>query len=161
MLIQTQGHSAAGRIMSMKNSDDTIGNRTRDLLTCSAVPRPTVLPCAPWVCLLKNKKRSVNCMWGIKGYMIETCLITHHVIRLVCTYSMEEWFLSLLKTVTWSHFFSRHRGEICCISLCDCTLQNEHLHFDPNRKYLWNPNVHQYAVILYCQCQDKIWWMKH
>ena len=26
-----QGHSAAGKIMSMKNSNDTIGNRTRDL----------------------------------------------------------------------------------------------------------------------------------
>ena len=30
-----------GRIMSMKNSNDTIGNRTRDLPTCSAVPQPT------------------------------------------------------------------------------------------------------------------------
>ena len=25
----------------MKNSNDTIGNRTRDLLACSAVPQPT------------------------------------------------------------------------------------------------------------------------
>ena len=38
-LSQPQGHSAAGRIMSMKNSNDTIGNRTRDLPTCSAVPQ--------------------------------------------------------------------------------------------------------------------------
>jgi len=30
-LSRPQGHSAAGRIMSMKNSNDTIGNRTRDL----------------------------------------------------------------------------------------------------------------------------------
>jgi len=30
-LSQPQGHSAAGRIMSMKDSNDTIGNRTRDL----------------------------------------------------------------------------------------------------------------------------------
>jgi hypothetical protein len=29
--------------MSMKNSNDTIGNRTRDLLAGSAVPQPTVL----------------------------------------------------------------------------------------------------------------------
>ena len=29
-------HCAAGRIMSMKNSNDTIGNRTRDLLNCTA-----------------------------------------------------------------------------------------------------------------------------
>ena len=27
--------------MSMKNSDGTIGNRTRDLPACSAVPQPT------------------------------------------------------------------------------------------------------------------------
>ena len=30
--------------MSMKNSNDTIGNRTRDLPTCSAVPQPTAPP---------------------------------------------------------------------------------------------------------------------
>ena len=28
----------------MKDSNDTIGNRTRDLLTCSAVPQPTAPP---------------------------------------------------------------------------------------------------------------------
>ena len=37
-LSQPQGHSAAGRIMSMKNSNDIIGNRTRDPPTGSAVP---------------------------------------------------------------------------------------------------------------------------
>ena len=41
-----QGHSAAGRIMSIKYSNDTIGNRTRDLPACSAVPQPTALPAA-------------------------------------------------------------------------------------------------------------------
>jgi hypothetical protein len=30
--------------MSMKNSSDTIGNRTRDLPVCSAVPEPTAPP---------------------------------------------------------------------------------------------------------------------
>jgi hypothetical protein len=30
--------------MSMKNSNDTFGNRTRDLPTCSAVPQPTAPP---------------------------------------------------------------------------------------------------------------------
>jgi len=29
--------------MSTKNSSDTIGNRTRDLPTCSTVPQPTAL----------------------------------------------------------------------------------------------------------------------
>ena len=35
--------------MSMKYSNDTIGNRTRDLLTCSAVPQPTAPPRSPVV----------------------------------------------------------------------------------------------------------------
>jgi hypothetical protein len=36
---QPHGHSDAGRIVSVKNP--TTGNRTRDLLACSAVPQPT------------------------------------------------------------------------------------------------------------------------
>ena len=43
-LSRPQGRSADGRIMSMKNRSDTIGNRTRDLPTCSSVPQPTALP---------------------------------------------------------------------------------------------------------------------
>jgi hypothetical protein len=38
----------AGWIMSIKNSNDTIGNRTRNLPTCSAMPQPTALMCAPY-----------------------------------------------------------------------------------------------------------------
>ena len=38
---QPQGHSAAGRVMSMKNYSDNIGNRTSDFTACSAVPQPT------------------------------------------------------------------------------------------------------------------------
>jgi hypothetical protein len=37
--------------MSMKNSDDTIGNRSRDLPVCSAVPQTNAPPRAPY---LKN-----------------------------------------------------------------------------------------------------------
>ena len=36
--------NAAGRIMSMQNSKNTIGNRTLDLPTCSAAPQPTAAP---------------------------------------------------------------------------------------------------------------------
>jgi len=31
----------------MKNSNDTIGIRARDLLACNAVPQPTAPPCTP------------------------------------------------------------------------------------------------------------------
>ena len=36
-------------IMSMKNSSDTIGNRTRDIPACSAVPQPAAPPRAPYI----------------------------------------------------------------------------------------------------------------
>ena len=45
-LSQPQGHSVAGRIMSMKNSIDAIMDRTRDVPDCSAEPQPTAPPCA-------------------------------------------------------------------------------------------------------------------
>jgi hypothetical protein len=35
--------------MSMKNSNEKIGNRNRDLMACSAVPQPSELPRAPTV----------------------------------------------------------------------------------------------------------------
>jgi hypothetical protein len=38
---QPQGQSAAERIMSMKNPNDTARNRTLNLPVCSAVPQPT------------------------------------------------------------------------------------------------------------------------
>ena len=44
-----QGHSAAGRIMSIKNSNDTIGDRTHHLSACSTLPQPTVPPRVPSV----------------------------------------------------------------------------------------------------------------
>jgi hypothetical protein len=38
--------SQLDRIMSMKNSNDTIGNRTRNLPGCSPVPQPTTWECS-------------------------------------------------------------------------------------------------------------------
>jgi len=38
--VPTPGHSLAGRIMSMKNSIDTIGNPIHDLLACKRISRP-------------------------------------------------------------------------------------------------------------------------
>jgi hypothetical protein len=48
---QPQDQSAAWKIISMKNPNDTIGNRTRDLPTCSTMPQPTALPRAPTHCI--------------------------------------------------------------------------------------------------------------
>ena len=43
----TPDPSAAGRIMLLKNSNDTVGNRTRDLPACSAVPQPNCATAYP------------------------------------------------------------------------------------------------------------------
>ena len=43
----------------MKNSNDTIGNRTRALLTCSAVPQPTAPPRSPNAL----EKTKISCCW--------------------------------------------------------------------------------------------------
>ena len=51
----------AGRIMAMKNSNDTNGNRTRDLPACSAVPQPTAPPRAPHYLQGTCRKESVTC----------------------------------------------------------------------------------------------------
>ena len=54
-----QGHSAARRIMSMKNSNDTIWNRTRDLLVCSAVPQPNAPQRAPLTAYILDNLRKI------------------------------------------------------------------------------------------------------
>jgi len=38
---------AAGRVVTIKNFNNTIGNRTHDLPACSAAPQPTAPPRAP------------------------------------------------------------------------------------------------------------------
>ena len=40
--------------MSMKNSNETIGNRTRDLSDCSAVPQPTAPPRVPVLAVIER-----------------------------------------------------------------------------------------------------------
>ena len=45
--------------MSMKNSNDTIGNQTRDLPACSAVPQPAAQPRAPSGTMYRTKSTSV------------------------------------------------------------------------------------------------------
>jgi len=88
---QTQGHSAAGRKMSVKNFSDTIGNRTRDLPTCSVVPQLTAPPCAP----------PVACIWDTfnshftRGHLIAfLCLSWIKRTKLVMFGSSFFWYVT-------------------------------------------------------------------
>jgi hypothetical protein len=58
--------------MSMKNSNDIIGNRTHDLPACSSLPQPTGPPCAPDdisrdPIFEEPKTRMVNNIWVVRG----------------------------------------------------------------------------------------------
>jgi len=55
----TLGHSAVGKIISMKNSNGNIGNGTRNLPACSAVPPRTPL----YSCLLTSSCNSLRAVW--------------------------------------------------------------------------------------------------
>jgi hypothetical protein len=46
-LLEAESNPEPQWIMSIKNSNDTIGNRTRDLPACSAVSQPTAPPRVP------------------------------------------------------------------------------------------------------------------
>jgi hypothetical protein len=58
----TPGHSAAGRIMSMKISSDTIGSRTRHLPACSSLPEPTTALRAPYILHTCTSLSVVECV---------------------------------------------------------------------------------------------------
>jgi hypothetical protein len=45
-------------IMSTKNSNDTVGNQTRDVPACSALPQPTSPPLAPDIKLYSKQLKS-------------------------------------------------------------------------------------------------------
>jgi hypothetical protein len=75
-LSRTQGHSAAGRIMSMKNSNETIGNRTRDLPVGSAVPKKTAPKRGPY----KSCSWLIICVIGVH-------LFVHYISVNICKVS--------------------------------------------------------------------------
>ena len=67
-LSRPQGHSVARRNMSMKNSNDTIGDRIRDLPACSAMLQPTApprtltyRPITTVISITKCAQRFINC----------------------------------------------------------------------------------------------------
>jgi len=102
-LSQPQGHSAARRVMSMKNSNDTTGNWIRYLPVCSAVPQPTAPPrtltdcftpqeislglvsVRDWVEFRAIVRRERLCQWNIP---ITLSVIEPATFRLVAPWTM-------------------------------------------------------------------------
>jgi len=71
--------------MSVKNSIDTMGNRTRDLPTCSTVPQPNALPRAPSVNVTTTKlKYELNKAKSNRhGLTAVVCILNTHIV--LCT----------------------------------------------------------------------------
>ena len=69
----------------MKNSSDTIGNRTRDLPTCSAVPQPTALRRAPYVYISKEIQKCSK----YEDSQLAICSYSQHNVGLDSSVGME------------------------------------------------------------------------
>jgi hypothetical protein len=86
-LSRPQGHNATGRIKSIKNSSDFIGNGTRDLPACSAVPQPTVKITEQATSLTNNPtKRGHNSKTGTsrfgQGIVFLVCNSERHYLEI-------------------------------------------------------------------------------
>jgi hypothetical protein len=83
--------------MSMKNSNNTIGNRTRDLPACSAVPQPTAPRRAPFWYISDNKPAvSLKHFWCDVHSTKHTCFThfdpTDGVVQSVRWYALFQAF---------------------------------------------------------------------
>ena len=110
----------------MKNSNDTIGNRTRDLLTCSAVPQPTAPPWSPnllmYARFLMCTEKSVSAQEGphLRGNRAvltsETSFVTSRLPLLLFIPCIED-----------NHFATLNpkNPQYCCLDICNITLNGQ------------------------------------
>jgi hypothetical protein len=96
-------------ICQWKNSNDTIGNRIRDLPACNAVPQPTAPPAAgPSDCNILQ----YNCVWCHPRHLRTSFWI---------------YFLSLLFETKRRHLcFTKYRRNILCSRVSHLSLVSSH-----------------------------------
>jgi hypothetical protein len=112
-LSRTQDHSAARRIMVMKNCNDTFGNRNCDLPACSAVRHRVP----------SNYNRLVSV--GSESVFFLHKIVQHAVrVSLVC--ALTTWVLPLYANVTWILFFytrdlwyANCHWDRFCVCMCE------------------------------------------
>ena len=107
-LRRRQGHSAIGRIMSMKISNDTIEYTTRYLASCSAMPQPTALPLIPIhtgiAALLSDRNDETRVCWAYCLLHADTVfsLTCLHIASIKVT--LPSWNI-VIRTVSMPHTF--------------------------------------------------------
>ena len=110
--------------MSMKYSNDTIGNRTRDLPACNTVPQPTAPPRAPKSCI-----GAINLVFPWRFYAVvlsfRDYLPCRYVLPLVGFGSCHESAYRVWNDMLWGnavyclHALVWHRNGIL---ICKCML---------------------------------------
>ena len=83
--------------MSMKNSIDTIGNRTSDLPTCSAVPQPTAPPRAPKLSNVHILNHCWSAAYFEMSILSQGCLLCVIEIQYwtIVNYFLLRWFIEI------------------------------------------------------------------
>jgi hypothetical protein len=123
-LSRPQGHSATRRIRSIEKSNDTIGNRTRDLPACSIVPQPTTLRFKKSYILgnnfyLKKMKQTAVCMIQIHSEFASNVMMLHtcHKLRQLTVNTKSIEMLRAEIAVSCS-FWVEPRGLRCSAEGC-------------------------------------------
>jgi len=93
----------------MKNSNDIIGNQIWDLLACSAVPQPTMSPCAPLYLYMGGNIIVHTILLTIIIFPLHAMCILLTVFALLvsimaCTF-LQFFFWVLKLNITVTHFF--------------------------------------------------------
>ena len=117
----------------MKNSNDTIGNRTRDLSACSAEPQPTAPPRAPQHIYIDNFYQAGNTNYASDSYYIFLivisplfsyfCYVVSSLVdRFVNSRFPNPWFprdptLVMLRSFAFCWGFFSFGGDVCIFVL--------------------------------------------
>ena len=136
--------------MSMKNSNDTIGNRTRDLPTCSAVPQPTAPPRAPIKSdISRSNITNLNLIRPIRGQRPAEWNSTQDTATSVCC-------------VTGQHnLANQYLRGLCSTSIWSRNFTEEHDRPRLERSFIqahrWNGNC---TERMECQIACRLQWLK-
>jgi len=117
----TQGHSAAGSFMLIKNSSDAIGSRNCDLWACSTVPQTTPPSRAPVLLepiLLTCHFQFSLVVWFCVIYIF---LITRQLIHDPVAVPLRPWYR--LPVISFSYFKGQLYLKSNYLIMCGCLLQ--------------------------------------
>jgi len=156
--------------MSMKNSSDTIGNRTRELPICSAVPQPTAPPRAP-ICMriLQNNMQhsqltqvtSVS-LWVSSQFTVTNVnflVLWSFVLRIPRQVANVHWPSPATEnTITGRVTLSnpKHLPDVCYCSSCVVTVRTVRC---PQRINLLRPKSDMFRSVPATRSIPQIWYL--